>query len=298
MDLVQAMKVFSLVAEAESFTQAAEKQDLSIPVVTRIISKLEAHLNVRLLNRTTRRVALTEVGHSYLEKCREILALIEQSENDVARATQDTQGTLRLLASTSFALAQLAPVLNSYNQKYPNIRVQLILSDRPTDLIEDRIDAGILADYLLTSEALIVRPLLEYSYIAVASPDYLKRINIPTAPADLKRLCFLGRQEDLRGLTLTFHHQVNGAKVTVPVIPHFVCNNAIMLKNMALDGIGYAILPKGFVKKHIVEKTLIQLIPPWNIANNNVKVCLAYQSRKHVSRQLRTFIDHIVEELS
>lgn len=298
MDLVQAMKIFSLVAEAESFTQAAEKLDLSVPVVTRIVGKLEAHLNVRLLNRTTRRVALTEVGHSYLERCREVLALIDESEKDVARATQDTQGSLRILTGTSFALAQLAPVLSAYHQKYPNIRVQLVLSDSAADLIEDRIDAGIMADYLLKSETLIVRPLLTYSYVVVASPAYINSTVSPASPADLKTLCFIGRPADLRGQTLNFHHPLNETEATVSVTPHFVCNSAMMLKNMVLEGMGYAILPRVFVEQHIAEGSLVPLIAPWSIAGNNVQVCLAYQSRKHISRPLRTFINHIIEEFS
>lgn len=294
MDLIFAMRVFARVAETESFTRAAERMDVSVPVVTRAIAGLEAHLNVRLLNRSTRRVALTPVGETYLEGCRAVLAQIEDVEKRVTQSGREIRGSLRVLAGTPFALTQLSPVLASYRRKYPNLRLQLILADRQIDFISDEVDAAIVADNLVDSKTLVLRPLFAYTYVVVASPTYLEGTGIPSTPADLKSMAFIGRVADSHGHTLTLSDDMRGAE-SVHLKPALVCNNALMLHQLALNGAGFAILPTVFVERELKAGSLVQLLTPRRVVDGNVSICLAYPGRKYVSPKLRTLIDHVVD---
>jgi DNA-binding transcriptional LysR family regulator len=299
MDLVQAMRIFSRVAETGNFTKAAEQLDLSVVAVTRSIAGLEKHLNVRLLNRTTRRVALTDIGQSYLEGCRAALEQIEDAERNVARTTRETQGVLRILAGTPFSLTKLALVLTSYREKYPHIQVQLTLSDREVDFIEEGFDAAILADYMVGSDKPVTRPLMTYTYAIVAARSYLNTVGEPQRPDDLRKMCFIGRSADTRGYALQVAAEPGvTAGSAISLIPSFVCNNAMMLHQLVKEGMGFAILPTVFVEDELRSGKFVACLAGQRIVRSDVDVCLVYPSRKFINRKLRTFIDHVVDEFS
>ncbi len=290
MDLIQSMRIFSRIADTESFTRASEQLDLSVPAVVRSIASLEAHLNVRLLNRTTRHVALSDAGQAYIEGCRAVLDQLEDAETNVTRGQRETQGTLRIAASSVFALQMLTPVLATYRQAYPNIQLNLTLVDREIDLIDEGFDAAIVPDYLLKSETLVVRPLVQFGGVPIASVDYLRDAGTPRQPAELTRLAFLGRPGEARGCTVIF---TGDTVEEVMLTPVFTVNNALILRQMVLAGMGFAFIPLVLVDDDIKDGRLVQLLQHTEIPGGNVRTCLAYPSRKHISCKLRTFIDHI-----
>lgn len=293
MDLIQSMRVFSRIADTESFTRAAEQMDLSVPAVVRSIASLETHLNVRLLNRTTRHVALSDAGQAYLEGCRAVLDQLEDAETNVVRAQRETQGTLRIAAGSVFALQVLTPVLAAYRLAYPNIQLNLTLVDREIDLIDEGFDAAIVADYLLKSETLVVRPLVEFGNVPIASNAYLKSAGVPQRPADLARLAFLGRPGEARGCTVSFTGLDTIEEVAL--IPVFTANNALILRQMVLADMGFALMPLALVDNDIKSGRLVQLVKPSIVSDAKIRTCLAYPSRKYISCKLRTFIDHITQ---
>jgi DNA-binding transcriptional LysR family regulator len=149
MNHLQAMRVFVKVAETGSFGRAATALDLSNAVITRYVALLEAHLNTRLLNRTTRSVSLTEAGASYPEGCRAVLEQVESIESTVSQTSFDPSGTLKLVASASFSLFGLTPLLCEYRDAFPNVKLRLTLLHRPVDLVDEGFDVGIVVPRLV-----------------------------------------------------------------------------------------------------------------------------------------------------
>lgn len=291
MDLIQSMRVFSRIADTESFTRAAEQMDMSVPAVVRSIANLEEHLKVRLLNRTTRHVALSDAGQAYLDGCRAVLEQLEDAETNVARAQRETQGTLRVAAGSVFAQQVLIPVLAAYRRAYPNIQLNLTLVDREVDLVDEGYDAAIVADTLLKSETLVVRSLAEFGNMPIASVNYLKQAGTPRQPSDLAKLAFLGRSGEARGCTVNFTGP--GGVEEVALKPVFTSNNALILQQMVRADMGFALIPPVLVEADIKAGRLVQLLPESSVSDDKMRICLAYPSRKHISCKLRTFIDHI-----
>jgi len=146
-------------------------------------------------------------------------------------------------------------------------------------------------EFLLKSETLVVRPLIEFTPVPIASNDYLRVAGMPTIAADLGKLAYLGRAGEARGYTVTFTGDTTEEVLLTPV---FTANNALILRKMALAGVGFALIPLVLVNDDIKAGTLVQLLKNTTVSGGNVRTCLAYPSRKHISTKLRTFIDHIL----
>lgn len=291
MDLVQAMRIFSRVAETESFTRAGEQLALSVPVVTRSIAALESHLNVRLLNRTTRRVSMTEAGQIYLEGCRSLLQQLDEVEASVAKASQQMAGMLRIAASNSFALLRLGPVLAAYQARFPKVELNLTLVDHPIDLVQEGFDAAILSTEMVSSETLVMRRLRSIASLVVASPAYLSRAGTPLEPEHLSAHAFLAAESFGR----TFSFERGDAQQRVSLNPTFTVNSILMLHRAALSGMGLTMLPSSLVEADLASGALVRLVPAWQVREAEVSVALAYPSRRFVSPKLRSFIDHVIE---
>jgi len=292
MDLIHAMRVFARVAEAESFTRAAQHLDVSVPVVTRSVASLEEHLDVRLFNRTTRRVALTEAGQSYLEGCRAVLDQIEDIETNVARTSNETRGGLRVVSSAGFALMRLAPVFASYRERFPGIAVQLTLMDRSVDIIDEGYDVGIVSDQMVKSETLIMRPLATLPRIPVASPAYLAKFGTPQTPMDLENHAFLAPTNDMRSHQWNFTTDSEETS-RVHLTPVFSSNSPMMLQGATVAGMGFSILPESLVERDLKTGALQRLIAPTIVHDGDVSLFLVYPSRRFINRRVRTFIDHV-----
>ncbi|GAB2899162.1 LysR family transcriptional regulator [Paraburkholderia jirisanensis] len=294
MDVLNAMRVFIQVADAGSFTRAAERLGASPPTITRVISMLEAHLNVRLFQRTTRHISLTDAGAAYLEGCQRALELIDETESEVVSLSSDLRGRLRVVAGSAVAFSHMVPVVSDFVRQYPAIRIDFLTMDKAFSLVDEAVDVAILADYLIPSDSVVARRLLTHSYVIVAAPPYLAGAASLSKPVDLKKLCFLGRPADQRGTTLRLRATGQEADDVIELTPNVVCNNSTILQELTFSGCGFAILPRQFVQTAIIDGSLVELLPSYRLQNCDVDVCVVYQSRKRNSRIASVFVDHVV----
>ncbi|MBT6118686.1 MAG: LysR family transcriptional regulator, partial [Rhodospirillaceae bacterium] len=186
MDHLAGMAVFAKVVEARSFTAAAEQLGLSKSAVSKQISRLEDRLGIRLLNRTTRRLSLTEAGAAYYERCARIVAEAEAADLAITHLQSEPRGVLQVNAPMSFGIAHVAPAIPDFLERYPELRVDMTLNDRVVDLVDEGFDVAIRIGALADS-SLIARRLAESRMVAVAAPGYLQRHGAPDRPEDLER---------------------------------------------------------------------------------------------------------------
>lgn len=290
MNQLQAMRVFLKVAETESFGRAANALDLSNAVITRYVSLLEAHLNTRLLNRTTRSVSLSEAGRAYADGCRAVIEQIETIEASVGNSSVDPSGTLKLVASASFSLLGLTPMLRGFRERYPNVKLRLTLLHRPVDLVAEGFDVGIVVPHLVNSGMLINRPLVRVAAVLVAAPAYLAQRRAPVGPASLASHEFLAPSSDIHGSTWSFIGP-SGETESVELDPAYNVNSSHMLRQAALSGMGIAVLPESYVAQDIEVGSLVRLLPGHTLKDADKEVSIVYPGRRHVSAKTRAFVD-------
>jgi DNA-binding transcriptional LysR family regulator len=298
MDQLRAIKVFVRVIDEGSFAAAARALDLAPAVVTRLIAELEDHLGTRLLNRTTRRLALTEIGEAYLERARRILADVDEAAALAASATQEVRGLLRVLCPPAIAVHQLAKHLPRFHRDYPAVTLE-ITSPGPVDTVDDSYDLTI----FLTREApdgeFIARRLARSEFILCASPDYLDQRGRPQHPSELKQHDALvpPTQAMMRGLTLQRGDLGNGGEeITLPMSPsratlsttHMDTNYAA-----ALHGLGVAGLPSFMVEDALLEQALERVMPQWRLFGTTLWAGMP--TRKYVPARTRAFLDFLVD---
>jgi DNA-binding transcriptional LysR family regulator len=186
MDKLRAMSIFVAIAEQGSLTAAARVLDSSLPVVVRRLAALEAHLQVRLLNRTTRRISLTDEGRRYLAQCQQVLAAVDEAEQSLTAEAREPSGHLTITAPVLYGQMYVAPSVTRFVQRHPALRVSLVLLDRVTDLLEEGFDLGVRIGPLESSN-LVARPLAMVRRVVVASPAWLRRHGLPRHPRQLRQ---------------------------------------------------------------------------------------------------------------
>ncbi len=299
MDLMRAMKVFVRVVDEGGFARAARALDLAPPAVTRIVAELEAHLNARLLNRTTRSIALTEVGESYLAKVRNILVEIEESEALAGEAMREPRGHLRVLCPPSVAVHQLAKHLPRFSARHPQVSIELH-SPGPVETLDDSYDLTIIATRRSLQGDFVARLLARSEVVTCASPEYLDRRGRPQHPRDLISHDGLVPpiSELQRGLTF-----VRGAlggddamSETYTVVserrPTLSSSHVDTMYAAALSGLGIAGLPSFVIEDALMEHALERVLPEWRLFDTSLWV--AMPSRKHVPARTRVFIDFLL----
>ncbi|HEY2024393.1 LysR family transcriptional regulator [Paraburkholderia sp.] len=292
MNQLQSMRVFVKVADLGSFVGAAGALDLSTAVVTRHVADLEARLGTRLLNRTTRRLSLTESGATYLERVRHILTDLEGVEQMVVARNHEPIGTLRIVAPVVFGLHSLAPVVQSYAARFPEVVPDVTLADRPVDLVEEGFDVGILVARHMRSASIVTRRLTTGYMTVCATPAYLAQHGTPTRPEDLLKHPSLSRpSEQSAGEERVFAGP--DGEVRVRPVNAIAANNAEMLRQFALLGMGVAILPSYLVDRDLAAGRLVRLLDAYRLPP--IEITIAYPSRLHLPAKVRTFIDHLVE---
>ncbi len=294
MDHLQSMRVFVRVADLGSFVRAANAMDISNAVATRHIADLEGRLGTRLLNRTTRSLSLTESGQVYLERARQILDELEDVEQMVVARNHEPVGSLRIVAPVVFGLHNLAPVLQTYAQRYPKVVPDVTLVDRQVDLVEEGFDVGIVIARQVRSSSVVTRRLTTGCMIVCATPEYLETHGTPTRPEDLLAHPCLSLPAEYGGDERLF----TGPEGEVHVRPSnvIVANNTEMLRQFALLGMGIAILPSYLIGNDTTRGTLVRLLSDYRLPK--VEINVAYPSRRHLPAKVRTFIDHLVEHFS
>jgi DNA-binding transcriptional LysR family regulator len=263
-------------------------------VATRHIADLEGRLGTRLLNRTTRSLSLTESGQVYLERARQILDELEDVEQMVVARNHEPVGTLRIVAPVVFGLHNLAPVLQTYMQRFPKVVPDLTLVDRSVDLVEEGFDVGIVIAQKVRSASIVTRRLTTGCMIVCATPAYLEKHGTPMRPEELLDHACLSLPTEYWGDERVF----TGPEGEVRVRPSnvIVANNTEMLRQFALLNMGIAILPSYLIGSDATRGNLVRVLADYRLPQ--VEINIGYPSRRHLPAKVRTFIDHLVEHFS
>ncbi|MFD0667916.1 LysR family transcriptional regulator [Ramlibacter sp. MAHUQ-53] len=293
MDRFQEMRVFTAVVEAGSFVRAADELVLSKAAVSRIVSELEARLGVRLLHRTTRRLSLTGEGEVFLARCRELLAGVEEAEAEVTVRSGQVAGTLKVSAPVSFGVMRLAPLWGGFLAAHPRVRLDLTLSDRQVDLIEEGFDLAVRIGRLASS-SLVSRQLASTRLVLCASPGYLVAHGHPSDPADLARHAVLAYSLLAMGDTWAFTGPAGPTEVRVQ--PRMHTNSGDTCVAAALAHQGIVLQPSFLVEAHLQSGALVEVLPAYRSLELGVHA--VYPSRKQVPPKVRRLIDYLAQQLS
>ncbi|MDI4634797.1 LysR family transcriptional regulator [Pelomonas sp. V22] len=293
MDQLRALRVFVRVIDEGSFAGAARALDLAPAVVTRLVAELEDHLGSRLLNRTTRRLALTDIGESYLERARRILAELDEAEALVSSATAEPRGHLRVLLPPAVAVHQLAKHLSRFHERYPLVTLELH-SPGPVDTVDEAYDITIVTSKHPLEGDFVARRLARSEVIMCASPEYLDKRGRPQHPHDLARHdALLPPMSDMqRGISLT---RVSDGEV-VNLAPHKPLLSASHVDTNysgALHGLGIAGLPSFLAEDALMEQALERVLPEWQLYHFTIWAALP--TRKYMPARTRAFLDFLLE---
>jgi DNA-binding transcriptional LysR family regulator len=293
-DRLQAIRVFSQVVESGSFSTAAEKLGLSATATSRHVAELEAHLHTRLLNRTTRRVSLTESGRAFYERSVQLLADLEEAEQEALRAAVVPRGTIRLTASVNFGVRHLAPAIADFLAAHAEVRFDASLSDRIVDLVEEGFDLAIRIG-APGSQNVVARKLGETRLVPCASPGYLAAHGAPQTPEDLARHnCFT--YEYVTPRNLWRFRDPGGGERSVRVSGSLHSNNGELLAEAAARGAGIVFEPAFIVGREVRAGRLVPLLQDFEPPATPLYA--VYPSRKHLSAKVRLFVDFLIERFS
>ncbi len=284
------LQAFVRVAETGSFSEAARRLGLSKSMVSRQVSALEAELGVRLLHRTTRSLSPTEAGRAYLERCQRILADLDEANLLVSRLQAVPRGRLRVSAPLSFGIGHLSAALPGFLERYPEIELEMNMTDRHVDLVEEGWDLAVRIGRLADS-SLIVRRLAPIRGVAVAAPAYLERRGTPLVPPDLERhdcLIHSARTSEWRFVS------PEGLASQVAVHGRFLADNGDVLRVMALAGLGIVQLPSFFVGDDIRAGRLVPVLE--GFIPQEASLNAVYPHGRHLSPKVRAFVDYLAEK--
>jgi DNA-binding transcriptional LysR family regulator len=288
------MLVFAKVVELKSFSRAAQRLGISRSAASKHVSRLETVLGARLLNRTTRKLSLTEAGSSIREHCRRMAAEVEASEISVQPFVSRPQGLLRVSAPSAFGRLHLVPLLPEYLALHPDISIDLVLSDQLVDLVAEQFDIAISSSPLVTAN-LIRRELVPIRWSICGAPTYLESSGTPMQPDELHRHnCIYYASAAVRGDHWTFKQ--NGESHTVQVKGNFRANNSEAVRDAAVSGVGIALLPTFAISREIYAGTLLRLMPDWTpLGTFGQSLTAHFIADRHLTPKIRTLIDFLVE---
>jgi DNA-binding transcriptional LysR family regulator len=285
------IELFVQVAETGSLSRAAEALELSNAAASRHLSALEERLGVRLVERNTRRLYLTDTGQEFFSRAKSILADLKDAEATVNAAALDPTGTLRITASLSFAMHHVAPLLKEYTRRYPNVTVHVEAANRYFDIIDNNIDVAIRTREFEPDSNVTIRRLGETRRIMAAAPRYLAEYGFPKTLDDLHSHKLLIYTHANNPNELRFTRDGQSTVVTVKGL--LESNDGQILRAAALDGMGILVQPTYILYEDIVAGRLVPLLDDWDLPRLTIN--LAYPSRKHLSAKVRTFIDFMAE---
>lgn len=294
MDRFQSIAAFVSVIENGSFARAAEKLGQSVSAVSRRVAELEEHLDARLLNRTTRRLSLTETGRAFHERAVQLLADLEEAEQGASAGGVTPRGTLKLTAPITYGIRVLAPIVAAFAAKYDQVRVDVDLSDRVVDLVDEGFDLAVRIGEI-RSQFLVARRIGATSLVCCAAPSYLERHGTPRTPDDLARHSCLTYEYAATRHQWRFIGADGGDKV-VRIGGPLHANNGRMLAALAVEGAGGVCEPDFILGPDIARGALVPILADWKLPA--IAVHVAYPSRRHLSAKVRAFVDYLAERLA
>ena len=292
MDKLHAMEIFARVAELESFTKAAERLDLAPASVSTAIRNLETHLGVRLLMRTTRKVSLTDDGRAYLERCRRLLAEIEETESALKQTQTSPQGRLRVEIPTGLGHLYVTPALPAFTARYPDVKVVMTMGDRFVDLTEEEVDV-ILRIGALEDSAMVARRIYDARFVTCAAPEYIARHGAPKTPRDLAKHNCLGYFSASLGRSARWTYRKGAQEIVHAPEGTLHMNNPEALVDLAAAGAGIVCMLETGPLRAIREKRLVTLLEDWETPAMPVSVL--YWPSRHLSAKVRVFVDFVTE---
>ncbi|SAL30892.1 LysR family transcriptional regulator [Caballeronia udeis] len=292
MNQLSAMRMFAKVAESLSFAIAAKQLHVSTAMVTRGVATLEAHLNIRLLNRTTRQVSLTEAGHEYWQGCKEVLKQLDMLEANVSSATRESAGSLKIAAHESFAATDLSEMVAAYHAEEPRVNFELTVFESTRDLVVGNYDLCFTAERRLRDSTLVCRSLTLFRDVIVGSPAYLSRRDPPQMPQELTDHDVLV-SSDIPARYWEFCDAYGSHRV--PLRPIVSSSNLLVVKRAAKSGIGIARLPASLIEKELREGTLQPLLQAFELENNERTVWMLYSGHRYMTQRVRGFVDFVAD---
>ncbi|MGA0612173.1 LysR family transcriptional regulator [Caldimonas sp. KR1-144] len=296
MDQLRAMRVFASVIESGSFVGAAQALQLSPAVVTRLVAELEDHLGARLINRTTRRLALTEIGEAYLERARQILTEVEEAEALATQAAREPSGQVRVLSPPAFAVHQLAKHLPRFRARYPKVTIDLTVPGA-VQAVDEAYDVSILMLGEAPRDAdVIVRRLARTEFVVCAAPEYLDRRGRPQHPRELAGHDSLVPRSGGRASEVFFQREVNGQVERIGLTPSQPALSTLHVDThyaAALAGLGIAGLPSFVIEDALLENALERVLSEWRMFTMTIYAGLP--TRKHIPARTRAFVDFLIE---
>lgn len=292
-----ALRVFVDVARRGSFAAVARDRDTDPSSISRTVAALEAELGVRLFQRNTRRLALTEAGALYLERIEPLLSEMEDAHQAATEVSGRPSGVLRVTASVSFGQKCLVPILPAFAAAYPKVTVDLMLTDAVVDLLTERIDLGIRLGPL-SGPAQSWQRLLRATYAVCASPQYLERRGTPRHPHELKDYdCLLFPLAGFRSRWIFRNREKK--LIHVPVQGRVLISSGIALEACAIAGMGLALLPQWVIGSSLAKGKLVTIFPDYDVTPTDfdTSAWLVYPSRARIPMKVRAFVDHLKKEI-
>jgi LysR family transcriptional regulator for bpeEF and oprC len=293
MDFLFAMRVVDAVGHHGSFAAAARAMNLSTPSVSRLVSELESHLGVRLFNRTTRRISPTESGYRFLQRSGHLLEDVESLLDETRATHRAPTGTLKVSCVNAFGIERVAPAMPEFLSRYPGIALELDISNRKVNLIDDNFDIAIRigGDSGLEDSTLVARKIFGQRLIFVATPEYVEKNGKP------KTLKALSRHRTVRQVSGNWglvHHLARAGKVVdYQLSGAFTLNSPIAARNVVLTGYGCGLIADYLVEADIAAGRLVRLLPRY--ATTEQSVYAVYAHRKYVPARVRLFVEFLVE---
>jgi LysR family transcriptional regulator, regulator for bpeEF and oprC len=293
MDQLGAMRAFVRVVEAGTFTRAAHLLAMPKPTVTKLIQGLEAHVRTKLLNRTTRRVTVTPDGAAYYERVVRLLADLDEIDGSMTKSQASLRGRIRIDVSASLALLVIIPALSDFHARYPEIQIDLGVSDRPVDLVAENVDCVVRAGEL-ADQSLVARRIGELRFITCAAPAYIARHGEPRHPRDLEAghhvVSYFSTHT---GRTFPLSFQADGQQIELAGRYIVSVNDGNAYVAVALAGLGVAQAPIFMVERHIAKGELVPVLKDWQA--EVVPLHVVYPPNRHLSSKLRVFVDWIAD---
>lgn len=292
MDKVRAMTTFVAIVNEGSLTAAGELLDKSLPTVVRSLATLENFLGVRLLNRTTRRMSLTEEGRHYFDRCQRILADINEAELALSAEHAEPSGSIRVTASRLFGRMYVSPIVTSFLKRYRDMQVNLLFLDRVVNLVEEGLDVGVRIGQLADS-SMIAIPAGEVRRVVCASPEFLKHVGTPALPEDLVDQACIRFSGISNGNNWPFKEDAKTRNIQIK--PVYDCNQAAASIEACEAGLGYGMFLSYMVAPQLRSGTLKLVLEAFETSPMPVHV--VYQHAKYISTRTRVFVDWMTREL-
>lgn len=288
MDKLNAISVFCKVIETQSFTQAANQQNISVAMASKLVSQLEEHLKTRLLQRTTRKIVPTEAGMLYYQRCQSILLDLSEADSSISNMATSLQGNLLISVPRDFGLLYISPNLPKFIELHPNLHVEIEFEDKRVDLVAEGYDLALRIGYMQDS-SLVARKISSSPMHFVASPSYLEARGIPLTPDDLEYHQGLLYKSSLNQVhwQSTKANQIQRYKIQSKV----VSNNGMALLEMTKAGLGISNSPSFFVKDALASGELVEILSEYK--QKPLDIYVVYPNRRHLPAKVRAFIEFL-----